>query len=396
MRWVILVSALAALAAKVYCAATTIGTTDVILFHMFGKKIAASGLLAMYRETPMFNHTPLVGGFAAACWHLEEWSGVSLAFFLRLPGIVADFAAVFALVWLRARTGHPPGWGIVLFALSPVAFMISGYHGNVDSVLAAILLLATCACVGEKARPLACGILLGLACNVKVVALLLGPLFFFFWWHRQRARPFAAGAIVTTLVGWAYPLVTIPHIFLKNVLGYGGYWGDWGITYLLTQAGWNAFAKGGFVDLSPEQHLVLTGLKVVIVASAITLAWRSRAADAPGLFTALAGTWAVMFVFGPGGAPQYLVWLAAFILLESALWYSAVTAGSAVFLFVFYQTISHGLPWYKGISTSALALHWRPWNTLPWLIIAAFLAHATWRGFRARTKLTPSPEPTTH
>ena len=200
--------------------------------------------------------------------------------------------------------------------------------------------------------------------------------------HRKKAGPFALGAIVTTLVGWAVPLVLIPRIFLTNVLGYGGYWGDWGITYLLGRTGREAFAHNGFLDLSSEQRLVFSLLKVIIVATVITLAWRRRAGDVRGLFTTLAVTWAVMFVFGPGGAPQYLVWLAPFILLESALWYSALTITSAVFLFVFYNSISHGMPWYKGFSTEGLAPLWRPWTTLPWLVLVVFLAAKVWRWFR--------------
>ena len=240
--------ALIALIAKLYCACTTIGTTDTFLFHMFGKTIAADGLMAMYRATALFNHTPIVGEFAAAAWRLEQATGIGFPLYIRVPGILADFLSVFLLVWLRERTGRPAWWAIGLFALSPVSFMIAGYHGNVDAVLAGLLLFATCCCVAP--RPLACGILLGLACNVKIVALLLSPVLFFYWAHRSRALPFTLGAIVTTLIGWAAPLAVLPQTFLRNVLGYGGYWGDWGITYLLGRSGWSEFQQNGFLELS--------------------------------------------------------------------------------------------------------------------------------------------------
>ena len=73
-----------------------------------------------------------------------------LPFFLRLPGIIADFLAVFVLVRLRSKIGGPPWWAITLYALSPVAFMVSGFHGNVDSLLAFLLLTAVWLAAEEK------------------------------------------------------------------------------------------------------------------------------------------------------------------------------------------------------------------------------------------------------
>ncbi len=377
LRWAILTSALLALISKLYCAGTTIGTTDTFLFFQFAEQIEKHGLLHMYGATKLFNHTPLIGEYIAGAFRVAQSWEVEFPLLLRLPGIGADLVAVFALAWLREKTGRPEPWAIVLFALSPVAFMVSGYHGNVDSLLTGLLLLSACFCVAG--RPLECGVLLGLACNVKVVALLLGPVFFFVWFHRRQSLRFAVGAVVTTLAGWAYPLVTIPKTFLTNVVGYGGYWGDWGITYLLSQGGWEDLRTSGFMNVSPVQGWIFAGLKVVIVATVLFLSWRRRTADARGVFLTLALTWAVMFVFAPGGAPQYMVWLAPFILLASTGWYVALTASSTVFLFVFYNTVSHGFPWNKGISTLADAPIWRPWTMLPWLVLVCFLASTLWR-----------------
>lgn len=400
VRWIVLACAIVALIAKIYCADTTIGTTDTFLFHGYAKIINVRGLLSLYRETPMFNHTPLVGEFIAAAWRIENATEgvVAFPFLLRLPGIVCDFLAVLLLLWLRTRTGTPPAWALALFAASPVAFMISGYHGNVDSVLAFALLVATCFCIAP--RPLACGIALGLACNIKIVALLVSPVFFFYWLHRRRAVPFAAGAIGATLAGWSVPLLTIPQIFLKNVLGYGGYWGDWGITFLLMKTGRPEFQQTGFLDLSPAQHMVFTLLKLVIFTSVIALAWRRRAAEGRELFTTLAVVWAIMFVFAPGGAPQYLVWLAPAVLLFSSCWYLALTATSTAFLFVFYQAINldpqrhiaRHLPWYQGFSTSGLAPIWRPWTLLPWAVLVALLAVHFWPALRGVKQQPPSAE----
>ena len=60
-RVLVLVLAIAALLARLYCAATTVGTSDVVLFWRFALTLQRDGLLAMYAQTPFCNHTPLVG-----------------------------------------------------------------------------------------------------------------------------------------------------------------------------------------------------------------------------------------------------------------------------------------------------------------------------------------------
>ena len=75
------------------------------------------------------------------------------------------------------------------------------------------------------------------------------------------------------------------------------------------------------------------------------------------------------FPFSPGVSTQYLVWLAPFILLLSPTFYTWLLGTSSIFAFVFYNTISNGLPWYKGVSTNALNKIWTPWSLLPWGVL---------------------------
>ena len=84
----ILALVLLATVAKIYCAWTTVGTADVGLFREFGHTISDRGLMAMYRETAVFNHTPLVGTFAGVAYDLAEGHGRPFARIIRAPGIV--------------------------------------------------------------------------------------------------------------------------------------------------------------------------------------------------------------------------------------------------------------------------------------------------------------------
>ena len=91
------------------------------------------------------------------------------------------------------------------------------------------------------------------------------------------------------------------------------------------------------------------------------------------IFGTLALAWGVFFVFAPGFGSQYLVWLAPCFLMASECWYAALTLFSSVALFVFYNAISNGMPWYTGFTVHAIANVWTPWLLLPWLVLAAFL-----------------------
>jgi hypothetical protein len=371
-RTIVLLIALCALMAKLYCAWTTIGSSDVALFYRFAQIMRARGLIAMYQETSLFNHTPLVGLFSEAVYALSGRDQFSFAFYLKLPAILSDLGAVLTLLWLREKTGRPAWWALMLFAASPVAFMVSGYHGNVDSVMAFGLLLAAAACVGENV--MLCGLAFGLTCNVKIVPLLLAPVFFFYWWNRGGAVRFAGVTVLYVLAGWCVPLVTIPAVFLKDVLGYGSIWGVWGITYLLRMSGATALKEITLLEPTREQAAIILGLKLIVIAVVLTMAWRRRGVEPLKIFETLALAWAVFFVFAPGFGAQYLVWLAPFFLVAAERWYAALTAASSVALFVFYNSISGGkMPWLTGFTVHAIANVWAPWLILPWLTLVLFL-----------------------
>ncbi len=387
-RVLVLLAATAALVAKLYCAATTVGTNDVHTFYNFGRFIWENGLLAQYLETREFNHTPIVGWYCAAIYGVGKGFGYHLL--LRLPAILADFFAVCVLLRWREMAGRPPVWTLVLFALSPVNFMISGFHGNVDSILAWLLLAA--AWQGMRDRVVWCGLLFGLACQVKVIPLLLAPAFFFFWAAHGRGWPFFLTASGTILAGWAFPLVTIPDVFLRNVLGYSSNWGSWGVTLGLHATGWPVFAPVGFLGLTVWQTAIMSALKWGIVGAALILAWRRRHRPPAELPATLLMVWTVFFVFAPGFGVQYLVWFAPLLALVAPGWFTVITAASAVFLFRFYTVIAHGLPWNHAVSTVELMPHWVAWSSLPWLALVAFFL-ATSVGKKPRAAL-PVPQTT--
>ena len=375
--WVML-AALVACVLKLAIAYNTFGTNDVVTFYSFARSLSDHGLEWTYKRgivwlpvAPLFNHPPMTAYFLRFIDHLARQDfcnalGVTFPFLLRLPGILADLVVVWVLC--RISNSDPrfrlPTWALILFALSPVSLMVSGFHGNTDPVMVMFLVLAAYMCL--KSQPWLCGLFLALSCQIKIIPILFFPIFFLFWWHRRAIMSFLFPLLVASVALWWEPLTKFPLLFAKNVLSYGSYWGIWGITYWLRLTGYPGFNWVSFMDFPWPQTVVVTVLKVLIIASILLIAWRRRALDGRGPINSIAYAWVIFFVFAPGVCAQYMVWLAPFILVLSPSFYAWLTVTSSLFLFFFYNTIGHGLPWYIAISTSKLNIVWTPWTVWPW------------------------------
>jgi hypothetical protein len=371
-------AALVALLLKLAIAYNTFGTNDVATFYMFARSLNDRGLEWTYRNGfvffsnfPAFNHPPLTAYYLRGIYALTEqrWCqdiGIHFPFLLRLPGIIADFLVIVVLLRISRTDLRIPTWALALFALSPVSLMVSGFHGNTDAVMVMFLLTAAWMCL--KRRPVWCGLFFALACQIKIIPLLLVPIVFFFWLARQAALRFAISFVLLSVTMWIQPLIKFPTLFLKNVLSYGSYWGGWGITYWLRLTHWRQFDGTGFFNLPPAAALVASFLKAGIVSAVLVIGWRRRCLCEGAVINSIAYAWIVFFVFSPGVCPQYMVWLAPFILILSPAFYGWITVTSSLFLFFLYNGLAGGLPWFIGISRNNLdGLNLlSPWSLWPW------------------------------
>ena len=375
----IYVAAAAAMGLKFYIAFHTVGTNDVRSFYLFAGSMYELGLEWTYALYFGFNHPPLVAWGLSALYALEVPTlyqhGFTFFFLLRLPGIIADFLVVLILMRLR-RELSLPNWALIVFALSPVSLMVSGFHGNTDGLLVLFLVLAAAMCV--RPHPIACGLCLALSCQIKIVPLLLFPIFFFFWLARRQPTRFTLPFAAVSLLFWLYPLVKFPALVIKNIFAYSSIWGIWGISYWLRLTGWPEFGKITYHDLSRGETLVGTGLKILIVACVLVIAWRRRAVSGRGLFESLGYAWLVFFIFSPGIAAQYMIWLAPFVLALSPSASVYLLLSSTLFLFVFYNTIASGLPWFYAVSINSMVDSWSPWSNWPWAVLLS-MAIVFWR-----------------
>jgi uncharacterized membrane protein len=387
----ILGAALVAFFVKLVIAYNTFGTNDVASFYMFSGSLREHGLEWTYRNGviffsnfPVFNHPPLTANYLQFIDYLSrnaflQERGVTFPLLLRLPGIVADLIAVLILIRIRDMTPQRriPTWAMLLFALSPVSIMVSGFHGNTDPVMAMFLVLTAYMCLLK--RPVLSGIFFALSCQIKIIPLLLLPILSFFWLNRRAAIRFTIPLLLLTTAMWIQPLVKFPMLFFRNVFLYNSYWGSWGISYWLKLTQWSQF-NGGFFHLQTAATIVAWALKLGIVCAVLIIAWRRRHLSERALVDSFAYGWMVFFVFAPGVCPQYMVWLAPFILLFSPTMYGWFTLSSALALFFFYNGLTAGLPWYIGIARNNAGglSQSAPWALWPWAALIAGLFYF-WR-----------------
>jgi uncharacterized membrane protein len=361
---------------KMAWAWTSAGSVDVVLFFNFARAIEEYGLVQVYGLDSIFNHTPLTGGLVYGLYKLSGADVLTFASYLRMLPILADVMLVMMLVRFRHLVGKPPWWALTLFAASPVSLMVSGFHGNVDSVMTAMFTGAALATMAG--RPILSGVLLGLACNVKVVPLPFAPVFFFYWWGKGAAWRFTIANVLVLLAGAAWPLLTVPREFLKNVLGYGSSWGVWGVTYWIQSTGWEAVQKVGFRNLSPEQVRIALVLKIMLVCGIAMIGWRRRNVSSHGFIATLAAAWTWFFIVASGVAAQYFVWPAPFLLLAIPRAYAVLTATSTLMLVTFYHTASRGrIPWFFANPMEPDVPAWSAIGTLSWVaFVSVFVIYA--------------------
>jgi hypothetical protein len=351
-KWLVLVAAALAFALKVVIALNTYGTNDVLTWERHWAKIKDEGGLAWYRRGPDVrspggrtitgqaavqpNHPPFVISLLAAWDRLARVSGLPFRFWLRFTSSLADIATLL-LVWkcrVSAGVGAPLG-ALLLVALSPVSIMVSGFHGNTDPLMIAILMLSVWL-AGSRRPAWLVGAVFGMAMNIKVVPVLFAPAFLFYLTGARRRFEFSLAVAAAFLIGSLPYIAQDPTLIIHRVLGYASISGKWGLSLMgsliLPERAYQAYlAAGKAIMLGP-----------ILFASF----WMNRGNRKPALFTQC-GFIAFLCIFStPGFGAQYLAWLApwaADLGDKRSIWYYV---SSGAFLFLFYTQLSGGFPWF--------------------------------------------------
>ena len=350
-RWFWLLVA-AGVAARGFLVLFTAGTYDVGIWELHARDVLAHGLVDAYRAGLGLNHPPLACWSVAGLLALSQGSGIPFAVLLRAPIAAVDLGSVFLLARLL-RDSRYRWLAAGLYAIHPVAILLSAYHGNTDSSIAFFLLLAAiCAVRGQAVRT---GIALGASLWIKVPGLLALPalLLSFPRWRDRLACGVAA--VVTGATTYAPMIVLDPRLLYKRVFGYRG-------LFLHTTAWEPIWGPLGLLapllDLSgPARALVLATARgwyehdtLVVLVPILALAWfRRDERTATGVGKTLAACYAVTYGFSTRWAFQYLAWSVPFWLPAGPVFFTGATLLAGAYLYGLYAWLCGDLllrgPW---------------------------------------------------
>jgi hypothetical protein len=375
--WILAGIVLLGLAVRLAVSATTFGTNDIVYFSRYAAVIRVHGPIAIYHvhfKWLPYNHPPLIGLLLGAVNWLHD-RGFSFQFALRLFPIVADCGSALLMADIFRRHGGPRKALLIAaaIALNPVLILISGFHGNIDTVFCFLLLLSLYLMV-ERGRPIAAGAAGAVAVGVKLIPLIVIPLIILSARNRKDAFKYTAGLAVTSALIWGAALVREWHGVLSQVFGYRGQYGAWGVGRIARLLGISTSA------LTSARGTL--GIITVIVATVIGIWYATRAHRSPYAAAGLA--LATMLLLIPAWGDQYLVWPVIFLFFidsRLAILYSVVTGA---FLFETYTVWSHmAFPWHR----EAIAGPLDTWGTIlgfaSWALLAGTILYAVVRSRRA-------------
>jgi hypothetical protein len=344
-KLILIVAASLAFATKAALSVTTYGTNDILFWEADIRKIQSDGGLALYRDGAVptlggkhygverFNQPPFMvhafraGGVAAAV------SGIPFRVWLRITCAAADIGILLLVRGIMGIGSQLALSRLLPVALSPVLILVSGFHGNTDSVMVLFLLLSIY--LVQSGRPAwQAGAALGMAANIKVIPLIFVPVILMYLPTTRRRVEFALSAAGIWLAGSMPYFARDPALVFRSVFGYSGvsnYWGLSAIASLISGDALKAYRAFG----KP------LALAAALVASWGIHLWAGRAS----LFLRCAFI-AFLFLFVLSGfGTQYLVWLAPWSAVfpwRKVRWHYAL---SSVFLCAYYGLWSRG-KWY--------------------------------------------------
>jgi hypothetical protein len=367
---------------KIAIALCTYGSTDVLIYEADLTKIRQEGAAELYRDgittrwcgqpgqraCPPFIHPPFIVHALEGWGVLADLSGLPLRFWLRFTCATADLGSLVLLLrMLRTTRKDPPTQiALALFAASPIAILVSGFHGNTDPILIFFMLLSTYLIESRKPAFLA-GIALGMAVNVKILPVLLAPAALLALSGARRRVEFCAGAGAVVLAGSLPVLVAAPELVITRVVGYGSQPGPWGLS-LLALASRKSQHLAWLYDLHARYG------KILSVGLVLAVSWWARSRLAPNALLMRAGL--LMFLFlslTPGFGVQYLAWLVPWVVARGP-WPTAIYyLVGASFLLAYYTTAAGGFPW--DVANSLERPAWTPTviglGLICWVVVCA-------------------------
>lgn len=297
---------------------------------------------------------------------IERGTGIPLHGTIQLPAIAADLG----LAWLVQHYLAVKGAGERVrmmaagtIALGPLFLLVSGYHGQIDSlaILPAVGALMLWERGGER-RWLWCGLLIGLGAALKIVPgfalLALLPSM------RTRREGIATAATAVAVPALALaPFLAADPEGIRTIFEYRGGPGQGGLTLLLQPNLADFYVRGAIPEFNPAVEFLFERgviVNLLTLAGLALLLFARRPEPVAGMVL----VWVALWVTGTSFFFHYLIWGLPFLIMAGRL-------GTAITI----QLV---------VAVPALIFYLGPWETglvlIPFvgLMVALWLALAVW------------------
>jgi hypothetical protein len=354
---------------RVFLLGATAGSNDIFSWERFGRQINDWGVLAEYRNVPRFNHPPIMGLWAQLAVRIADSRSIPFGIVFKLLPVASDIVAIWLLWRLAGRQGGElHAWrAAAIFATSLVSIVITGHHGNTDSVCAMLSLVAAIL-VADGSKPFVAGLALAAAINVKLIPIVLLPALAPLLADKRAAMRFGAGLGIG-LVPFLPAVVLAADAFYRNAVAYQPRSGWWGIHFLLTSLS-DLPRVGAWFGLMDDRYTQVG--RYVIMAASLALGFWARWFMRSAIETAALAL-AMFLLLAPALGMQYLVIVVPLLVLtdlrRAAVW--SLVAG--IFLIAVYLYYQHGWFPYRSRHHGPLPTSIRLVGLCAWLLLAEFV-----------------------
>jgi hypothetical protein len=341
----IFILVLAALLIRLIPAFFVYGSADVDNFRALSE-LMKQGKWCLYSYTDHNPYPPLLSWLVYALRVISDHSGLAFSFVLKIPAIIADIFTSILIYGIVLKTGKARSraffWGLV-YALNPVAIMVSAVHGQFDPLVMFFCLYSLYWFYFREKNLWLSAICLGIGIWLKGFPLILLPLYLIKLDSGQKRWKYAFWAFLPMVISFIPYLLADPYSIYNTVIKYSSKPDNWGYTLLISvmknHFSWPALSGVYLFSVAYGKFLLL----------AILAAFYMFCAPKAGLLKAHVLVFTVFYSFTAGGGLQYMIWVIAFAVLGRGwfIWVFSVLAG--LWMFISYlPVISSGL--YRIIS----------------------------------------------
>jgi hypothetical protein len=370
------------LSVKLLLALFTTGTNDSITWDYDVATMRSSGAIELYRHgvqymtsagtlggRQKFIHPPASLHGLLVLGALQDVTGLPPHVWMRVGCSLADVGTLMLLWLMFPEAVYRPA--LVLVAVSPLAVMVSGFHGNQDPIMMFFVVLSVW--LLKKNRVGWAGVAFGLALGVKLVPVIFAPaLLLSIASSRNRVR--WTGAVVVTWIAASLPwLIEAPRFILGTISGYSGSTGLWGF-YLLAGILRDSGYPVWYQIYAPCAKWIALG---AIAAFPLILRYRRLHLNV----FAECGLVASLFLFlSPGFGLQYLAWTVPWVVILAPRVIARYFAVACIFMLGVYTEAA----WANGGRFYADLLLNTNWHLLIELgivcwVVMGIMAGSYWR-----------------